>query len=188
MAKATKVSPIAAAIEAKDITAALKALSYTPVPEKWDAKDDKAKWQEITKKKNEQEVKAAKKVVNAYASSDDAKSLPPEVVAGMIRLSKTSGGSGRKAGGSANPFMDNMRKLFPKVGTAVSEIDVFVATKMGRGEMRAKVRQNLTTMMKSAPDTCMWIEFNADTEEWVLLSIGAKQPKGWQGKAIVVTK
>ena len=174
MTKATVISQ-----ETMTIDEALSALGYEPVKEKWDAKDDKAKWQEITKKKNEREVKSAKKTVHAYATSDDAKSLPPEVLAGMIRLSKqATGGSGK---GTANPFMDNMRALFPKKGTSVTEIDVFVKTKMGRGEMRAKIRQNLKS---ASEDSRMWIEFDEKSESWVLLAVGAKQPKGWHGKAL----
>ena len=162
------------------IEEACAALDYTPNADSWDKKDDKAKWQEITKKKNERQVIAAKKVVNTFASSDDAKSLPPEVVTAMLRLAPTrqarTGG-----GGSKNPFMDNMRALFPKKGTSVSEIDVFVATKMGRGEMRAKVRTNLKS---ASPEARMWIEFLPELEEWTLLAVGAKQPKGWKGQDI----
>jgi len=162
------------------IEQALTALDYTPVAEKWDVKDDKAKWQEITKKKNEQEVKAAKVTLNAFATSDAASKLDALVVAAMLRLAPAkatrSGGGGQK-----NPFMDNMRTLFPKKGTAVTEIDVFMATKMGRGEMRAKVRQNLKN---GAVAERMWIEFDEAKESWVLLSIGEAQPKGWLGQAI----
>ena len=175
MTKATVISKDTMTIEEACI-----ALEYTPNADSWDKKDDKAKWQEITKKKNERQVKAAKTIVNTFASSDDAKALPPEVVEAMLRLAPTKS-TRTGGGGTKNPFMDNMRALFPKKGTTVSEIDVFVATKMGRGEMRAKVRTNL----KSAePASRMWIEFLPELEEWTLLAVGAKQPKGWKGQAI----
>lgn len=170
---------IAIAIDKDKMTIdqALKALGYTPDAAKWDAKDDKAKWQEITKKKNEREVTAAKQAIREFVSGDHKLPAPVlEAINRIVRPAKIGGG-----GSHANPFMDAMRNLFPKPKTAVSEIDVFVATKMGRGEMRAKIRQNL----KSAkPADRMWIEFNADTESWVLLAKGEKQPKGWAGKAI----
>ncbi len=163
------------------IEEALTALNYTPKAESWDAKDDKAKWSEITKKKNEQEVKAAKTILNTFATSEDAKAIPKDVVASMLRLAPTKATRAAGSGGGKNPFMDNMRELFPKKGTSVSEIDVFVATKMGRGEMRAKVRQNLKS---SDVKSRMWIEFDAEAECWVLLAVGEKQPKGWLGQAI----
>ena len=163
------------------IEQALTALNYAPVAEKWDAKDDKQKWSEITKKKNEQEVKSAKAILHTFATSDAVAKLPKEVVASMLRLSKAPSVSRAGKGGSKNPFMDAIRGLFTKKGVVVSEIDVFVATKMGRGEMRAKVRQNLKS---AVPAERMWIEFNADTESWKLLSIGEAQPKGWAGKEI----
>ena len=169
--------------ESMSIAEALIALDYTPDAAKWAAKDDKAKWQEITKKKNEREVKAARKTVNAFATSDDAAKLPKDVVAAMLRIAPTAGTRKAGGGGSKNPFMDNMRTLFPKKGTAVTEIDVFMATKMGRGEMRAKVRTNLKN---GTPAERMWIEFDDKTESWVLLAVGEKQPKGWLGQVIDV--
>jgi len=179
----TKANPVISQ-ETMTIEQALEALNYTPDAEKWAKKDEKAKWQEITKKKNEKEVKAAKAIVNSFATSDDAAKLPKEVVYAMLRLAPTK--STRTGGGSVkNPFMDNMRTLFPKKGTAVTEIDVFMATKMGRGEMRAKVRQNLKN---GAPESRMWIEFDEAKESWVLLAVGEKQPKGWLGQAIDTTE
>lgn len=180
-AKNTKPVVVEINSDNMSIEEALTALGYEPKAESWSKKDDKAKWQEITKKKNERQVKAAKKTVNAFAISDDAKKLPAEVVSAMLRLAPTAGTRGSGGGSGKNPFMDNMRALFPKKGTSVTEIDVFVATKMGRGEMRAKVRQNLKSCEVASR---MWIEFDAKKESWVLLAVGEAQPKGWLGQAI----
>ncbi len=170
------------------IDQALEALNYTPDADKWAAKDEPAKWSEITKKKNEREVKTARKTLNTFATSDDAAKLPKEVVAAMLRLAPTR--AQRTAGtGSANPFMDNMRELFPKVGTVVTGIDVYLATKLGSAGMKGKVRQNLKS---SAPEARMWLQISTvvdektgkDIDVWTLLAIGEKQPKGWESKAI----
>ena len=77
--------------------------------------------------------------------------------------------------------MIKLQKLFPKVSMVVSELDIFMATKMGRGEFRKRVRECLK---KSVPADRMWIEFNADKEEWTYLASGVTQPKGFLGKAI----
>jgi len=173
-----KVKTVIVSRETMTIDEALAALNYNPKADKWEAKDEDAQWAEIIKKKNEHEVKAAKATLYAFATSDA--DMPEDVKAAILRIAnpptKKSSGNGH-----ANPFMENMRKLFPEVGTAVSEIDVFVATKMGRGEMKAKVRQNLKS---AAPEARMWIMFNSKTDEWYLDSIGKAHPASWEGKRI----
>ncbi len=171
-----------AGTEHTTIEAALKALGYTPVPEKWATKDDKAKWSEITKKRNEQEVKSARKLVNAFATEEETvASLSAELITALLRLAPTPGTKKSGGGGSKNPFMEKMKELFTKKGSVASEIDVFAITKYGRGEMKAKVRQNLKS---ATPADRMWIELDADKEQWKLLSIGEEQPEGWKGLAI----
>ena len=164
--------------EAKQtIEQALEELNYKPVEATWAKLTEDQKWGAINRKRNEREVGAAKETLTTFVNTPAGEKLPQEVKDSIQRLTrKAFGGAGK---GRANIFLDKIKELFPKAGAKVSELDIFKATKMGRGEMKAKIRENL----KSNPaDERMWIELDAAKEVWVLLSVGAGQPKGWLGK------
>lgn len=136
-------------------------------------KEDQAK---ALKKKNQAEMKAAKKTLFDYSQTKDFSKLPSDIQAAIKRVSGK-----RAAAGSRPSIVGTLKPMFDKVGAAVSELDIFKATKMGRGEIRKKVRE---TLKKAAPEERFWLEFDADSENWVFLGVGAKQPKGWLGKPI----
>ena len=156
-------------------------LNYTPAnQDAWEALSANEQRQVLIRKRNEQEMAAAKNVVKAFLSTKDSAVLPGNVTEAITRmLGKPSAlGTGLSRG---NPFMDNVRAMFQEIGDAVSELAVFKATKMGRGEFRKKVRENLKS---SAPANRYWLEFDDGAESWVLLAIGGDQPDGFKGKAI----
>lgn len=132
--------------------------------------------------KNNKEMKAAKKIVTTFQDTPEYKKLPKAIQEALKRIC----GKVRVGGvGGASPIADKVAELFKTVGTPVSELDLFKATKMGRGEMRKRVREALKG---SVPAERRWIEFDEDSESWTLLSVGAIQPKGFKGKAIVDPK
>lgn len=158
----------------------MKAIDYVPAdPKAWAAKTEKEQHEILVRKENEREMVAARATIRKFAQTKEYAALPEDVRNAITRAcGKSGGGSG---GGRKNPFMDTLRTLFPKAGTTISELDIFKATKMGRGEFRKRVREALKS---AAPAERIWVEFNEDKESWVLLSVGADQPKGWLGKAI----
>lgn len=178
----TKTTLTIAGKEYSDIDACVEALGYKPKADKWAEKTDDQKWQELRKKRNEQEVKAARKIVHEFATADHKVPLDAALVAALLRLAPAPGTSKKSGGnGMKNVFMDNMKELFPKVGTTATEIEVFAATKYGRGEMKAKIRQNLK---KAAPEERMWIQLDEKKEQWKLLAKGGDQPKAWNTSAV----
>lgn len=136
----------------------------------------KAAEQKALKLKNQKEMKQAKSTVKLFLATDAAVKLPEDIIAAMTRI------CGKVSAGSAQgSVIAKLRGLFPKIGTKVNELEIFKLTKMGRGEIRKKVREALknSTMAER-----FWLEFDMPTESWVLLQNGGKQPKGWEGKAI----
>ena len=138
---------------------------------------DKEIAQKALKLKNQKEMKDAKIAVRTFLATDGAMKLPKDIQAAMTRIC----GKARTGGSVQGSVVNTLRGLFAKVGDKVNELEIFKATKMGRGEIRKKVREGL----KNSPVADrFWLEFEDKTESWVLLQNGGKQPKGWQGKAI----
>lgn len=127
--------------------------------------------------KNNKEMKDAKGILSKFKDTPEFKKLPENVQAALIRVC----GKARVAGTQKDSFADQLTGMFPKVGAKVKELDVFLKTKMGRGEFRKRIRESLKKADKSARQ---WVEFDEDTESWALLGTGEKMPKGFLGKAI----
>lgn len=162
------------------IAEACAAIDYNPAAASWNSKSDKEKWSAIKAKRIERAVRDAKAVLAGFVEVDLFAKLPADVQAAIttIAVKRVGGGGG---GIRKNVFMDNLRGFLVKVGDRVGELEMFGATKMGRGEIRAKVRENLK---KADPADRVWVELDADKEEWVLIGLGAEQPKKWAGQAI----
>lgn len=138
---------------------------------------DKEVAQKALKLKNQKEMKAAKTSVRTFLATDGAAKLPADIQAAMTRIC----GKARAGGSVQGSVVATLKGLFKTVGAKVNELDIFKATKMGRGEIRKKVREGLKN---SVVADRFWLEFEEKTESWILLQTGGKQPKGWLGKAI----
>lgn len=167
--------------ETMTIPAACKAIGYTPA-EGFEDKTDAVQWGMIRAKRIEYAKRDACVVLGTFAADKLFGKLPENVQAAITTLTikRTGGGGG---GSRANVFMDNLRGFLVDVGDGVTELDMFKATKMGRGEIRAKIRENLK---KADLAERFWVELDSTTEHWVLLGIGEAQPEGWKGTALDV--
>jgi len=160
-----------------DIKKEMERLNYTPAdPAKWNKMTTEEQRQVLVRKSNEREMVAAKGLVRKFQATKEFKALPEDLQAAITRICGKSGGGAR-----SNPFMDTLAGLFPKVKTSISELDIFKATKMGRGEFRKRVREALKSADK---DARLWIEFDETKEAWTLLAIGGDKPAGFLGKDI----
>lgn len=148
-----------------------------------DVKDSK----EVAKKahekairdKNNKEMKEAKSLLTKFQDAPEYSKLPENVQAALKRVC----GKARIAGVAKDSFADQLKVMFPKVGVAVKELDIFLKTKMGRGEFRKRIRESLKKAEKA---NRLWVEFVEETESWVLLGIGEKMAKGFNGAPIDV--
>jgi len=141
------------------------------------AEDKKADAQKALKLKNQKEMKAAKSTVSKFLASDESKNLSDEMRAAITRIC----GKQRSGSTGVDSIVGTLKTMFKKVGDKVDELAIFKATKMGRGEIRKKVRE---TLKKAMPEDRFWLEFDEKSESWVWLATGEKQPKGWLGKSI----
>lgn len=155
-------------------------LDYKPADEKkWAAMPEKDQRAVLVRKRNEQEMNAAKKLVKAFQETEEFGALAGNIKAAIKRICGKPSALGNLS--RRNPFLETITALFPKPKTTVSELDIFMKTKMGRGEFRKKVRENLAS---AAVDSRLWVEFVEEKESWILLAKGGDQPKGWLGKEI----
>jgi hypothetical protein len=155
-------------------------LGYEPKDQKeFDAKPEKEQREILTRKQNEQEMNAARKTVKAFMETDEYTALPKNVREAIKRMAGKAAGAGLVARPSI--IKTEILPKLKKVGDSISELDIFMATKMGRGEFRKKVREYLKST--DAADR-QWIEFDEKSESWTLIGKGAKQPKAWAGKPI----
>ena len=127
--------------------------------------------------KNDKEMKVARKKVAEFMDTQKYTSLPEDVKSAIKRIV----GKKRAAATGTDTFASKLVEMFPTVSSRVAELDIFMKTKMGRGEFRKRVRE---TLKKAEHKDRMWIEFDEGTEEWIYLAKGIKQPKGFAGKAI----
>jgi hypothetical protein len=156
-------------------------INYNPEPKTWAKKSDKEKWSMIKAKRIERRMRDARKVLaNADARGEFAScsQLVQEAIKNLTAVAERTGNPNL---GARNVFMENINKLFKKVNDRVSELDMFVATKMGRGEIRAKVRENL---INAKPENRVWLQLDDKAGDWVLIGTGAKQPAEWSSKPI----
>lgn len=126
------------------------------------------------KARNEQR-KASKAELVKFASTDEFGKLPKAVQAAIKFLAPEKASGGR---GGVSSVYEAVRTMFPKVGHAIGELDIFKQTKKGRGEFRKYVR---TALKKAEPAKRLWIEFDEAKESWTLRAEGATPPKGWTG-------
>lgn len=161
------------------IQEACDAIDYNPNPDAWENKTDAQKWSAIKSKRIERAVRDAKNVLADFVSSAAYGSLDASIQEAIstIAVKRTGGGGG--GGVRKNVFMDTMSGFLSEIGDSVDELEIFKALKMGRGEVRAKVRENLK---KADPDNRIWIELV--DEEWTLIGVGANQPEAWTGNPI----
>lgn len=135
--------------------------------------------QKARKKQLDAETKAAKQALGKLTQSEEwskiKKTIPKDAVAGIERLALIPGvGGGNPAFGKT--MNDQLDELFGKVGTTLSELDVFKATKMGRRELQKKVREALQRSIKTER---RWIAFNEGSESWTYMGKGETPPKGF---------
>lgn len=140
-----------------------------------ETKEERAK---RIKLENQKTMKKAKARLNKFKTEEAFTKLPKDVQEAITRVIGKVGGG---AGGMQSIVLTKLAPLFKKVGDAVGELDIFKATKMGRGEIRKNVRE---TLKKADPADRIWFEFDKDKEAWVFIGKGEAQPKAWRGKAI----
>ena len=131
-----------------------------------------AKAKKAVKDARKAALKAAKGTLTNFSQTKEYDKLPEDVRSAITRLMKTT-----KGGGGKGSLVAQLKALFPKVGAALSELDLFKATKMGRREFQKKVT---TVLKKAEPENRMWVKLNEEAETWTLMQIGGqKAPKGW---------
>lgn len=146
--------------EAKDLNEA--------TPEQLEKEKQKAEQAEMRRTLNE-----AKATLYKFAETPEYKALSEEVQNAIKRMMKKASSSGSTA--TTQGFLEG---LFPKVGTAIDEFELFKETRMGRGEMQKKVHY---AMRRADNDNKLWIRFDSKLGEgsWVLDAVGGDMPKGW---------
>lgn len=170
-------------LEGLSVAAACEAIGYTPEAGFSD-KPEKQQRSMIRAKQLEYARREAVGQLGAFVDTDAFRALPEEVkeairTIAVKRVGGFAGGSG--GGGARNIFMDTISEYLGKKGDMVDELTLFKALKMGRGEIRAKIRENLK---KAEPESRMWVVLDETAEAWKLIGIGAKQPKAWTGAPI----
>lgn len=69
-----------------------------------------------------------------------------------------------------------IRALFTEKAE-VTELELFMAAKVGRAEMRGVSRK----LVKCEPAKRIWIAYDAKKEAWIVQGRGETMPKGWKG-------
>lgn len=166
-------------VETLTIKQACKEIGYTPA-DGFDAKPEKEQWSMIRAKRLEYARRDAVSVLGTFIDNDAFSDLPDEIqdAIKVIAVKRTGGGGG---GIRKNVFMDTLKGHLVEVGDTVDELDLFKELKMGRGEIRAKIRENLKN---AAPENRFWVELDADNECWELIGTGEEQPEGWAGQPL----
>ena len=161
------------------VQAQLEEIGYNPADGFFD-KSEKEQLAMIRAKRIEYAKRDAVAVLGTFMADDIFATIPENVQEAIktLAVKRTGGGGG---GARKNVFMDTLKGFLANIGDSVDELEMFKATKMGRGEIRAKIRENLKN---ADPENRFWVELDADSEEWTLIGIGADQPEGWQGAPI----
>lgn len=165
--------------ETMTIQEACAAIDYNPAPG-FENKTEKEQWAMIKAKRIERAQRDAKLVLATFATSAAFAKLDAEIQDAItcIAVKRTGGGFG---GIKRNPFMETLQDFLGKVGDSVDEMEMFKATKMGRGEIKAKIRENLK---KADPENRFWVQLDEESECWVLLAVGEEQPAEWNSNPI----
>ena len=135
---------------------------------------ERAARQKIRREKDQKkaaEMKIAKAALTDFAKTAVYAKLP-DAVKDAITLMTAKAERARGAN-----WMDLFDELFPKVGVSIKELDLFIKTKMGRGEFRKKVNY---AIKKAEPENRFWVKFDEKAETWTCLVKGENAPKGWE--------
>lgn len=116
-------------------------------------------------------VKEAKAVLKTFALTAVCIALPEDIKAAITLLTSRS----ERTRGTN--WLDLFNDIFPKVGDSITELDLFLKTKMGRGEFRRKV---VYAIKKTDPENRFWVAFNEKDETWTLMGKGANAPNGFE--------
>lgn len=157
-------------------------IGYKPEPSFFE-KTEKQQWGMIRAKKLEYARRDAVNELGSFVDAPEFASLPANIKDAIktIAVKRTGGGIGTGGGGARNVFMETLKGYLKSKGDSVDELTLFKDLKMGRGEVRAKIRENLK---KAEPKDRFWVVLDEDAEAWTLIGTGAKQPKGWSGAPI----
>jgi len=170
--------------ETMTIQEACEAIDYNPA----DGFEDKTvaqQWTMIKAKRIERAVRDAKNILSDFVGSIAYSKLDESIKEAIVTIAVKRTGGGGTGGARRNVFMDTLKGFLVNVGDTVDELEMFKATKMGRGEIRAKIRENLKN---AEADNRFWVELDSDSENWTLIGIGAIQPDGWSGAPIDVVE
>lgn len=144
------------------------------------AVDPKEVARKAAKKARKDSQKAARAVVvSALTDEKVMKNLPESLAAALKALFTVS----RTGVASGTSLTDKINAMFSKleVGKGVGELELFTAFKIGRGEMRKRVRE---LIRDAAPTERLWIAYEANADDlgtWILQGKGEKTPAGWKG-------
>jgi len=83
----------------------------------------------------------------------------------------------RRAGVSRASQIDSIRDFFIAKKTA-TEMDIFKEFKLGRPEMRGKMKQ---LVIPKNPKDRVWVQFNEDDGTYKVVATGEKMPANWEG-------
>lgn len=143
-------------------------------PELSKAEQEKLDKQKVRREKDRAKAvktKAAKAALRLFLTTAVCEKLP-EGIADAIKLLTSKAERTRGAN-----WLELFNDIFPEVGASISELDLFLKTKMGRGEFRRKVQY---AMKKTEPENRFWVSFDEAKETWTLEGTGADAPEGFQ--------
>lgn len=115
-------------------------------------------------------VKAAKATLKTFLTTAVCDALPEDVKSALTLITSRSE---RTRGAN---WLDLFNTIFPEVGSSITELDLFLKTKMGRGEFRRKVQY---AIKKTEPENRFWVSFCDEKETWTLKGKGADAPEGF---------
>lgn len=114
---------------------------------------------------------AAKELVRSFMKDLEDKELKDAIILLIGTGQRRAGGGGRT---NVNALL---RDAF-LADDEISEMDLFLKFKIGRPEMTTKIRIFLKT---PNPEDRVWVTFDADSEVYKVVGLGAETPKGWDG-------
>lgn len=123
--------------------------------------------------------RASRDVIREFLK--DAKTmaaLPEELRKAIVTHFSVASGGGRASSGTG--LFSRLRAAFfaLPVGKGMDELEVFKTYKIGRGEMRKRVREFIKN---PCADERVWVEFDGASESWIVRSKGANPPANWKG-------
>ena len=117
------------------------------------------------------------KIVDFVKTLTDA---PVEIVDALKLVGKREKGAKVYVGGvKHNLTKELLLGFFPSgIGTTVSEDTVWANAKLGRAEMRKKI---LLAIKKAEPADRVWVSFDREAAQYILVGTGPEAPEGWEG-------